>query len=215
MRSNYNRLLDTATFPVRAFLAFGRTEFRLFGLSSFSDERYDYVAKEVVGYCLDIGCGNNRFIKENLKDNGIGIDFYKHEGLSDNEVVTDPTHLPFESLSFDSVTFIANINHVPKQVRDQELGEAYRCLKSGGNIIITNGNPIAEIIVHNMGFLYEDLCRLLKGKENNCGYSEKDDELFLSDNEIIQRLEKIGFVNISKKYFLTQWGLNHLILAWK
>jgi ubiquinone/menaquinone biosynthesis C-methylase UbiE len=58
------------------------------------------------------------------------------------------THLPFKDETFQSVTFPANINHVPRNQRDQELSEAYRVLKPFGNIIITMGNPIAETVVH-------------------------------------------------------------------
>ena len=50
------------------------------------------------------------------------------EGLAE-QIVEDMTKFPFESDSFDSVTFIANLNHVPRSMRDQELAEAFRCLR--------------------------------------------------------------------------------------
>jgi len=215
-RNDIKKILDTITFPFRAILAFGRTEYRLFGLSSFSDERYDYVSKEVKGYCLDIGCGNNRFINEYLNGDGIGIDVFPHNGLDIKYVIKDLTKLPFNDSSFYTVTFIANINHVPESLRDDELAEAYRCLIPGGNIIITNGNPIAEIIVHKMGFLYYDLkCFFVNNNDSDNVYSEKDDQLYLFDSEIYDRLINVGFKNITKKYFWTQWGLNHMIIAYK
>lgn len=215
-RSGIKKALDTITFPIRAPIAFGRTEYRLFGLSSFSDERYDYVSKETKGYCLDVGCANNRFIREYLNGNGIGIDLYPYEGLDKNYVLKDMSKFPFNNDEFDSVTFIANINHVPRDIRDKELGEAYRCLKTGGNIIITNGNPIAEVMVHKMGFFYYDVVyRLLYNRKASDGYEEKDDELYLTDLEICSRLKNIGFKNIRTKYFYSQWMLNHMIISEK
>jgi ubiquinone/menaquinone biosynthesis C-methylase UbiE len=215
-RSVVKKVVDTITFPLRASFAMGRTEYRLFGLSSFSDERYDYVARMVRGYCLDIGCGYNRFIKEYCSNNGIGIDIFPYEGIEKEHVLKDLTRLPFADNTFDTVTFIANINHVPKNDRDRELGEAYRCLKLGGNIIITNGNPIAEFLVHNMGFLYYNVIYYgLLHKPNIPGHAEGDDQLFLSDNEIYGRLKKLGFKNIRTKHFTTQLFLNHMIIAEK
>jgi len=40
-------------------------------MSSLQSERFDYVSKEVIGYCLDVGCGRyNRFVKEYHNANG-------------------------------------------------------------------------------------------------------------------------------------------------
>ena len=74
MRSINQAIKDFFTFPIRAFTLFEKDKF---GLSSLQTERYDYVSKEVTGKCLDIGCGRyNRFIKQFVKNNGIGIDVY-------------------------------------------------------------------------------------------------------------------------------------------
>jgi hypothetical protein len=48
------KIADFATFPLRAISLF---ESDCWGLSSLLSERFDYVADEVIGYCLDIGCG--------------------------------------------------------------------------------------------------------------------------------------------------------------
>lgn len=178
------------------------------GLSSLRSERYDYVAREVHGYCLDVGCvTNNHFVNKWLKGKGKGIDVYQHPGLAPDEVVEDITHFPFKDASFDSVTFIANMNHIPEPLRDKELSEAYRCLKQSGNIVVTFGNPIAEIIVHTMLFRREDLRRK--------DYTEENDPYYVLDSEIVERLSRAGFKHIRKKYFFTQWGLNHLFVGWK
>jgi hypothetical protein len=37
----------------------------------------------------------------------------------------------------------------------------------------------------------------------------------LTDSEIVDRLTRAGFQAIRKRYFPTQWGLNHLFCATK
>jgi ubiquinone/menaquinone biosynthesis C-methylase UbiE len=66
-----------------------------------------------------------------------------------------PPHFPFPNESFDSITIIENINHVPEVDRITELREAWRCLKPGAGIIVTMGNPLAEILVHRVVYFYD------------------------------------------------------------
>lgn len=183
--------------------------------SSIMTERYDYVAREVRGNCLDVGCGKfNKFIVQFLDGKGVGIDVFKYEGLTDENVVADLTSLPYPDGTFDSVTFIANINHVPLRDRDKELSEAYRCLAPGGNIIITMGNPLAEILAHKVVHLRDKIFGSTCDVDSIRGMDEEE-EYYLLDKEIIERMEKAGFTKIKKKYFLTQWGLNHMFIGWK
>ena len=68
---------DFITFPFRAVTLFYSDKW---GLSCQATERYDYVSREILGSCLDIGCGpNNRFIKEFVNNNGIGIDVFTYK----------------------------------------------------------------------------------------------------------------------------------------
>lgn len=212
-RSIFKKIIDFLTFPIRAFILF---EYDRWGLSSLASERFYYARKEVIGYCLDVGCGrNNRFITNYLEDvGGRGIDVYPYEGLSEKNIVKDMSHFLFDDCSFKSVTFIANLNHVPKSLRDIELAEAYRCLKSGGNIIITMGNPLAEILVHKVVMIYDRIFGTKHDMDSERGMLEEE-QCYLIDSEIIRRLKKAGFGGIKKKYFWTQWGLNHLFVAWK
>jgi ubiquinone/menaquinone biosynthesis C-methylase UbiE len=211
-RSGPQKLLDLIAFPLRAVLLFH--EDRL-GLSSLASERFDYVAGEVIGPCLDIGCGRgNRFVREYLQGNGRGIDIYPYEGLTAENIVEDLTHFPFEGLAFDSVTFIANLNHAPAEQRDPELREAYRVLRPGGNVIVTMGNPVAEVLVHKLVWIYDKLLKTNYDMDSERGM-QAGEEYFLLDREILQRLRRAGFTRIRKKYFWTQWGLNHLFVGWK
>ena len=211
-RSKAQKVIDFITFPVRALTLFHSDRW---GLSSLASERFDYVAHEIVGRCLDVGCGyQNSFIMRWLGGNGKGIDVFRYEGLSDENIVEDMRKFPFPDSSFESVTFIANLNHVPRSDRDAELAEAYRCLRSGGNIIVTMGNPIAELAVHRVVALYDSHLGTKVDMDNERGMGEEE-EFYLKDGEITQRLSRAGFSKLKKKYFVTQWGLNHLWVGWK
>ena len=145
--------------------------------------------------------------------NGKGIDVFPFNGLSHENVVEDITRFPFVDNSFDSVTFIACINHIPSSIRDVELAEAYRCLKPSGNIIVTMGNPVAEILVHKLIHLKFRLTG--SGDEDSQRGMHEEEAYYLTDTEIIQRLTRARFTDLEKKHFWTQWGLNHLFLGWK
>jgi ubiquinone/menaquinone biosynthesis C-methylase UbiE len=213
-RSQVQKAKDFISFPIRAVFILGRDRDK-WGLSALSSERFDYVAREVIGFCLDVGCGrNNRFIAEYLNGQGKGIDVFPYEGLSQENLVEDITHIPFPDASFESVTFIANINHISPPKRDTELAEAYRCLKPGGNVIVTMGNPVAEILVHKLIQLYGRILGTFESADLQRGM-HPEEQYYLTDPEIIERLSRAGFGNITRKRFLTQWGLNHLFVGWK
>ena len=116
--------------------------------------------------------------------------------------------------SFESITFIANLCHIPESIRDQELGEAYRVLKPGGNIIATMGNPVAEVLTHKVVWFYDKVLKTNFDMDNQRGMSEEE-AYYLLDGEILERLTRAGFKRIVKKFFWTQWGLNHLFVGWK
>lgn len=204
--------LDFLTFPFRAFSLFEKDKW---GLSSLASERFEYVRKEVKGYCLDVGCGRyNRFINEYLGGKGEGIDVYPYAGLSEDNIVKDITHFPFGDNSFDTVTFIANINHIPESLRDIELSQAYRCLKPGGNIVITMGSPLAEILVHKVVALHDRFFGTNYDVDSERGMDDEE-EYYLTASEINARLRAAGFLKVKKKYFYSQWGLNSLYTARK
>ena len=211
-RNKIQKFKDFITFPLRALTLIENDRW---GLSDLSSERFDYVSKEVHGYCLDVGCGKrNRFVSEYLNGKGKGIDVFLYEGLDEENIVGDITRFPFEDSFFESVTLIASINHIPVHLRDTELGEAYRCLKLGGNIIVTMGNPLAEILVHKIVQLHDELFGTDYDMDSKRGMKEGE-AYFLKDSEIIARLLRTGFKNITKKFFITQWGFNHLFVGWK
>jgi SAM-dependent methyltransferase len=204
--------VDCILFPARALLMIERDAA---WLSSIASDRFYYAAGRVQGYCLDVGCGrHNRFVTEFLGGNGRGIDVYPYEGLTAEHVIEDMSHFPFEDGSFDTVTFLANINHVPEPMRDIELAEAFRCLRKGGNIVVTMGNPVAEVLVHKLVWLYDKLLGTKFDMDNLRGMHDSE-HYYLLDSEIRERLMRAGFSNIRKEYFVTQWFLNHMLIGWK
>lgn len=61
------------------------------------------------------------------------------EGLADKASflhLTDTTKLPFDDGRFDIVTFNAVLEHVDPKLRAPILQEAFRCLKSGGLLVV-------------------------------------------------------------------------------
>jgi len=212
-RSTVQRAKDFATFPIRAFLMFGGRD--RFGLSALATERFEYVTREVDGYCLDIGCGrHNRLVTEFLGGEGVGIDLYPYEGLDERHLVEDMTNLPFSDGSFDAVTFNANFNHIPEPLRDREVAEAYRCLRPGGRVIVTMGNPVAEVLVHKVQALYDRALGTNFDVDSERGM-EEGEAYYVLDREIRRRLAQAGFGGARKRRFTSQWGLNHLIVARK
>ncbi len=211
-RSRAQKLLDFLTFPLRALTLF---EDDRWGLSSLRTERFDYCAAEVRGECLDVGCGrHNLFIERFLGGAGRGIDVYPYEGLDASHLIAPGGRFPFEDASFDTVTFIANLNHVPRSQRDFELSEAFRCLRPGGNILVTMGHPLAEILVHRVVAVYDRLFGTRHDMDGERGM-DAEEEYYLTAAEIIERLQRAGFRRIRRKRFWTQWGLNSLFIGWK
>jgi len=203
---------DFIAFPLRAITLFHDDRW---GLSSLASERFNYVAAEVQGRCLDVGCGyGNWFIKKYLGGNGVGIDVFPYKGLDKENIVKDLTRLPFSNASFDSVTFIANLNHAPELQRDAELIEAFRILRQGGNIIVTMGLPIVEVIVHKVVWVYDRFLGTQVDMDSERGM-EEGENYYLTEAEIRQRLIKAGFQRIVRKPFWTQWGMNRLYIGWK
>ena len=69
MRTKTQKFKDFITLPFRSLTLFEENKW---GLTSIKDERFEYVASEVLGKCLDIGCGRgNLFIKKHLHGNGL------------------------------------------------------------------------------------------------------------------------------------------------
>ena len=200
------RLLNTATFPFRGLLLH---EESLGPLTSLRDERMRAVATFCHGRVLDVGCGpKNCFIERCIgHENGVGIDVYAYEGVE--HVIPDMTRLPFENGTFDTVTLIAVGGHIPKSVRVAEFAEFARILKKDGHLVMTEGEPITQYLVHKwVRFLYA-----LQGREDvdtERGMVEGE-EYCMSRREIIHLLNTPPLRFQARKRFM--WGLNNIYVA--
>ena len=76
--------------------------------------------------------------------NGVGIDMYPWPGA--DVVVPDTATLQWESGSFDTITIIAALNHIPN--RAAVLNECRRLLRPGGRVVITMLTPRTSRIWH-------------------------------------------------------------------
>lgn len=100
------------------------------------------VLPHVRGRLLDIGCGSNHLVRQ--YGDGVGVDV--HQWGDVDLVVPDTAHLPYESGSFDTVTVVAALNHIPN--RERVLREAWRVLCPGGRIVITMIPPRISQVWH-------------------------------------------------------------------
>jgi len=175
---------------------------RIPGLTTNQDIRIKQVLRYVKGRCLDIGCGDNRLIQEYKArgGDGIGIDIYPWDGV--DLVVEDSSNLPFPDSCFDTVTFVACLNHIPRRV--DILREAHRVLEDDGVVIITFLQPAISTIWHKICFWDKD--QKLRGMKEGEVYG-------FTRRQIGALLQTAGFRIIKKGKF--SWGLNNLYVCAK
>ena len=121
-----------------------------FGWTTLEEERLVEVLPHVRGRLLDVGAGTNTLVRRH--GNGVGVDV--HEWGGGAIVVTDAARLPFEDASFDTVTFVACLNHIPN--RGDAVREARRLVRPGGRLIATMIDPILGGIGHAIWWYGED-----------------------------------------------------------
>lgn len=168
-------------------------------LRTNEEERSYRTLAEYRGVALDIGCGSNRIIK-NYRDaghQGTGVDVYGWDGP--DLIVQDTAHLPYDSHSIDTISFVACLNHIPNRV--DVLNESRRLLKPAGRVLITNLTPVISRIWHRIAFWDAD--------QHERGMKEGEVWGF-SDTELREMLDKAGFTFVKRIGFM--WGLNHLYI---
>lgn len=173
---------------------------RLPFLKTNEDIRTGIVRQALRGRVLDIGCGTNRLIQRYRAEggDGTGVDVYPWPGV--DILVQDTASLPFPDGSFDSVTFVACLNHIPN--RKEVLREARRVLAPGGRILATNLTPLASRIWHSWAFWDKD--------QHERGMKEGEVWGF-THQELVRLFEETGFQVLEKHAF--SWGLNALYAA--
>lgn len=121
-----------------------------FGWTTLEEERIEAVLPHIRGRLLDVGAGTNTLV--NRYGDGVGVDIFDWGGGA--LVVEDTSALPFEDESFDTITYLACLNHIP--YREAALREARRLIKPDGQIIITMISPFLGDIGHAIWWYSED-----------------------------------------------------------
>jgi len=170
---------------------------RALRLTSLEDERLRNVLPHIRGRLLDVGAGNNHLVR--LYGDGVGVDVHDWGGGA--MVVEDTRRLPFEDATFDTVTFIACLNHIP--YREDVLREVHRLLRPDGQVVVTMIGRIIGEIGHKIWWYSED-----KHREVMAG-----ELMGMAPTMVLQLLTEAGFSNRRHLRFL--YGLNHLFVARK
>lgn len=122
--------------------------------------RVHRVLPHVRGTLLDVGCGANRLVaayRERAGDTAaaresLGVDVHPWPGV--DAVVHDTRELPFAAGSFDTVTIIAALNHIP--YRQQALAEVRRVMADDGRLVLTMIPPGISRLWHLLRRPWDD-----------------------------------------------------------
>ena len=174
---------------------------RKMGLTPIVDERHNIVLEHVKGKLLDVGCGENLLVKQ--YGNGVGVDVFPWKSI---DALVYTTHLPFPEKKFDTVTFMASVNHIPEDIRNKVLDEAFRVLKDDGQILITMITPKISYVGHNYLWGWRDPDIQDRGMKEG-------EEWGFSPKEISNVLKKSNLSIAEHKKFV--YGLNHLYIVKK
>ncbi|MBC7836230.1 methyltransferase domain-containing protein [Acetobacteraceae bacterium] len=192
----FKTLLSRLAFPLLVLLS--REQSLRLGLTPIDDERVIQALKHARGRLLDIGCGANNLVRS--YGNGTGADVVAWEGS--DVVIEDAGKLPFEDGSYDTVSFLACLNHIPN--REEALTEAFRVLRPEGQVLVTMITPRIGQFTHWL--------RRPHDPDEHERHIDHDDELLgMSPNEIRSLLAEAGFKNIRRTRFV--YGLNNLFTA--
>lgn len=166
-----------------------------FGWTTLEEERLSAVLPHLRGRLLDIGAGTNSLV--NTYGNGVGVDVHDWGGGA--LVVEDSARLPFADESFDTITCIAALNHVPN--REAMLREARRLIMPAGRLVITMINPILGGVGHALWWYSEDKHR---------GGMEEGEVGGLWPSTVMQLCTRSGFELVMRQRFV--YWMNHLFI---
>ncbi len=162
--------------------------------------RIRVVLPHIRGRLLDIGCGLNHLTRS-YDGEGIGVDVYQWGDV--DLVVQDAVALPFPDGTFDTVTIIAALNHIPN--RADALREARRVLRDNGRIIVTMIPPVTAGMWHTLR-KPSDADQRERGMKGGEVYG-------LTAREVRRLFEESGFRLLHEQRFML--GFNRLTVACK
>ncbi len=164
------------------------------------------------GHVLDIGCGpGDIFNRYFLNGNGQSVDFHDYEGLKASQVIKDPKKFPFTDANFDTVTLIANINHIPKSVFEDEIKEIGRVLKKDGELVMTRIGLVVSFLTHNWVKVQSAVSKEYYDMDSDRGM-EEDERYTVSLEEIESACKKAGLTYQGTHKIWTQWALNEILI---
>ncbi|WP_256368411.1 class I SAM-dependent methyltransferase [Lutibacter sp. B1] len=161
--------------------------------------RIDKVIPHIEGNLLDIGCGNNQLTK--TYGQGIGVDVFDWGNV--DILVEDTSNIPLKDKSFNTITIIAALNHIPN--RDKVIKECHRLLDINGKLIITMIPPNISRIWHFLRKPWD-----IDQKERGM----KDGEVFgMKEKQVISLMEANKFKITKVSYFMAR--INKLYICQK
>ncbi|MDL2267850.1 class I SAM-dependent methyltransferase [Desulfovibrio sp. OttesenSCG-928-G15] len=113
------------------------------------EQRMARVIAHAQGDLLDVGCGEgnslcSRYKMQHANKTCVGADVYPWEGV--DVILKNSATLPFPDASFDTVTCVAALNHIPERM--EFLRETVRLLKPSGRFIMTMIPPFISRCWH-------------------------------------------------------------------
>jgi SAM-dependent methyltransferase len=169
-------------------------------LTTNEDIRVRFVKSAVRGSLLDVGCGKNRLVAEYRAEGGEGLGVDVYDWGSCDLVVADTSRLPFENGRFDTISFVACLNHIPNRI--DVLKEAKRLLAAGGRVLITNLAPGISRIWHTYAFWDAD--------QHERGMAEGEVYGFTADQ--LQTIVASAGLRVAARHKFS-WGLNELFVC--
>jgi SAM-dependent methyltransferase len=169
------------------------------GWSSLEEERLRAVLPQLKGRVLDIGAGANTLVRL-YGQSSVGVDVHDFGGGA--TIVSDTRRLPFPDGEFDTVCFVACLNHIP--YRKEALREAFRVVRPGGRLVATMIGRLVGDVGHKIWWYGEDRHR---------GGMAEGETGGLNVFEMMSLLREAGFAINDHRRFC--YGLNHLYVAQK
>ena len=176
-------------------------------LTSLRAERYAAVLPELRGRVLDVGAGDNTLIRlyrqtrpggdAGAAGQSVGVDVV--DWGTDTQKIESSDRLPFADASFDTVCFVACLNHIPERIG--AVKEAHRVLRPGGRMVATMIGRLIGDVGHAIWWYSEDKHRDIAEGE----------VMGIDSAQMMRLFEQAGFREISTRRFV--YGMNHLYLA--
>ena len=151
------------------------------------------------GRLLDLGCGENRLVREYRAAGGEGVGLDVHPWPGADLLVADSARLPYPDGGFETVTFVASLNHIPN--REAVVREAARLLAPGGRAVVTMLSPAVGALWHRLAFWDPD--RHERGMRPG-------ERFGLAPAEVEALFVAAGLRPVARRRF--SWGLNRLYL---